>query len=140
MANQQSASARIRSRLKSEGVRFWANDNIADYLTDRDKEELIKELTSKFEDVLDSGQTPEVTSMPIPLLEGRRYGFSFVVKQGYGGNWGQVAIRKEGDPTPAILLEPIRGTVLTGFLPSAVASVRIDAHPRSLSVLPGRVS
>ena len=54
MANQQSASARIRSRLKSEGVRFWANDNIADYLTDRDKEELIKELTSKFEDVLDS--------------------------------------------------------------------------------------
>lgn len=54
MSNQQSASARIRSRLKSEGVRFWANDNIANYLTEEDKQDLIRELTSKFEDVLDS--------------------------------------------------------------------------------------
>ena len=44
----------ITKRLRNAGARYWAGDNIAEYLHEGDKEALIKELTTKFEDVLDS--------------------------------------------------------------------------------------
>ena len=44
----------ITSRLRNAGARNWAGDNIAQYLYEGDKEALIEELTTKFEDVLDS--------------------------------------------------------------------------------------
>lgn len=44
----------IREQMKKHGKRFWAGDNISDYVTNCDKEFLIDELTTKFEGVLDS--------------------------------------------------------------------------------------
>ena len=44
----------IRARLHEDGVRYWSNDNISDYISDDEKQELIDELTEKFEGVLDS--------------------------------------------------------------------------------------
>jgi GTP cyclohydrolase I len=44
----------ITQRLRKAGARYWAGDNIAEYLHEGDKEALIEELTTKFEDVLDS--------------------------------------------------------------------------------------
>tara|TARA_R110000796_G_scaffold111486_6_gene223008 strand:+ start:1663 stop:2346 length:684 start_codon:yes stop_codon:yes gene_type:complete len=44
----------ITNRLRNAGARYWAGDNIAAYLHAGDKEALIEELTTKFEDVLDS--------------------------------------------------------------------------------------
>ena len=44
----------ITKRLRNAGARYWAGDNIAAYLHAGDKEALIEELTTKFEDVLDS--------------------------------------------------------------------------------------
>ena len=44
----------ITQRLKKANKRYWAGDNISNYLHDGEKEELIKELTTKFEGVLDS--------------------------------------------------------------------------------------
>jgi GTP cyclohydrolase I len=44
----------ITKRLRNAGARYWAGDNIAEYLHEGDKEALIEELTTKFEDVLDS--------------------------------------------------------------------------------------
>ena len=49
-----SISETIRTRLKSSGVRFFANDNIADWLNEGEHEQLITELTQKFEGVLDA--------------------------------------------------------------------------------------
>jgi GTP cyclohydrolase I len=43
----------IRARMKRDGKRFWAGDNISDYLHDTDKEHLINEATEAFEMVLD---------------------------------------------------------------------------------------
>jgi len=43
----------ITNRLRNAGARYWAGDNIAAYLHEGDKEALIEELTTKFEDVLD---------------------------------------------------------------------------------------
>ena len=43
----------IRMRMRREGKRFWAGDNISDYLHDSDKEHLINEATVAFEQVLE---------------------------------------------------------------------------------------
>ena len=42
----------IRFRMKRDNKRFWANDNISDYLHEGDKEILIAEATVAFEQVL----------------------------------------------------------------------------------------
>jgi len=44
----------IKDRLTQGGKRYWAGDNISEYLEEGDKESLIEELTPKFEAVLDS--------------------------------------------------------------------------------------
>jgi GTP cyclohydrolase I len=44
----------IRMRMKREGKRFWAGDNISEYLKPGDKEILIDDATEAFERVLDS--------------------------------------------------------------------------------------
>ena len=43
----------IRARMKRDGKRFWAGDNISDYLHESDREHLINEATEAFETVLD---------------------------------------------------------------------------------------
>ena len=47
-------SERILERIKADGARYWAGDNISEYILDSEKAELIDELTGKFEGVLDS--------------------------------------------------------------------------------------
>ena len=47
-------SEQIKARLEDEGIRYWAGDNISHVLQEGDKQELIDELTPKFEAVLDS--------------------------------------------------------------------------------------
>ena len=44
----------IRAKMKREGKRFWAGDNVSDYLVGPDKENLIDEATAAFELVLDA--------------------------------------------------------------------------------------
>ena len=49
-----SVSKKITEKLKKDGKRYWAGDNISDYVTEEDKLALIEELKEKFEGVLDS--------------------------------------------------------------------------------------
>ena len=44
----------IVNRIKQDGGRYWAGDNISKYITDAEKKPLIDEITGKFEGVLDS--------------------------------------------------------------------------------------
>ena len=44
----------IRDRLKRDNKRFWAGDNISEYISDIEKDTLIDEATEAFEQVLDS--------------------------------------------------------------------------------------
>jgi GTP cyclohydrolase IA len=44
----------LRFKMKREGKRFWAGDNISEYVNDEDKERLINEATEAFERVLDT--------------------------------------------------------------------------------------
>ena len=47
-------SEAIRARMQRDNKRFWAGDNISDYLHSNDKEHLINEATKAFEGVLDA--------------------------------------------------------------------------------------
>jgi GTP cyclohydrolase IA len=44
----------LRARMKRDGRRFWAGDNISDYVSDAVKDKLIDEATVAFEGVLDA--------------------------------------------------------------------------------------
>jgi hypothetical protein len=59
------------------------------------------------------------TSEPVALTAGKKYFIRLVYKEGGGGDYGQVAWRKEGDATPASALRPIDGKFLSS---EAVAS------------------
>jgi GTP cyclohydrolase IA len=52
--NSLNLSQVIRKRLNDAGARYWAGDNISEYITDKEKDMLVDELTGKFEGVLDS--------------------------------------------------------------------------------------
>ena len=43
----------IRAKMKRDNKRFWAGDNISEYVSETDKEILINEAAEAFEDVLD---------------------------------------------------------------------------------------
>ena len=51
---KQPISEIITKRIQQFGGRYWAGDNISQFINDEEKAELINELTGKFESVLDS--------------------------------------------------------------------------------------
>ena len=75
------------------------------------------------------------TSDPITLVAGKSYGITFVVKEGGGGDWGQVAIREEGDSTKASALTPLRGAVLSGSVDASGASIAFTTQPTAQHVV-----
>ena len=72
-----SKSLQIKQKLEDAGIRYWAGDNISEVLQKGDKEELIKELTVKFEDVLDSLVIDRKTD-PNSMDTGRRLAKMYV--------------------------------------------------------------
>lgn len=50
----ETTAQKIKARLKASGARYWANDNIAEYIEPEERQQLIDELAVKFEDVLDA--------------------------------------------------------------------------------------
>ena len=47
-------SETIKQRIEASGDRFWAGDNISQHIREGEHQQLIDELTGKFESVLDS--------------------------------------------------------------------------------------
>ena len=47
-------SRNIMEKMSLDGKRFWAGDNVSDYISDKTKEALIVEATEAFENVLDA--------------------------------------------------------------------------------------
>ena len=77
----------------------------------------------------DDGFTYPTTILPITLTAGERYGVMFLLKEGGGGDYGQVAWRREGDPTPAAELLPMSGELFETFVDPTGASLEITTHP-----------
>ena len=64
-------SKKIKAKLKDAGKRFWAGDNISEYLEEGDKQKLIDELAPKFESVLE-GLVIDIENDPNSHDTGRR--------------------------------------------------------------------
>lgn len=54
MDSSKNLSQVIRDQMRQHGKRFWAGDNISEFLLDEDREKLIDEATVAFEGVLDA--------------------------------------------------------------------------------------
>ena len=88
-------SDRIRQELNSKGIRYWAGDNISAVVTEKDKSELIDELTEKFEGVLDTlliDRTEDPNSMDTPRRLAKMY-----INEIMGGRY---------DPAPRVTAFP----------------------------------
>ena len=70
-------SKKIKQRIEEAGARYWAGDNISAHIKDGEIEELIDELTDKFEDVLDSLVIDRKTD-PNSMDTGRRLAKMYV--------------------------------------------------------------
>jgi GTP cyclohydrolase I len=54
LENSKNLSQVIRDHMRSQNKRFWAGDNISEYVSEMDKARLIGEATTAFESVLDA--------------------------------------------------------------------------------------
>ena len=64
-------SKKIKEKLQKAGKRFWAGDNISEFLEEGDQQKLIDELTPKFESVLE-GLVIDIENDPNSHDTGRR--------------------------------------------------------------------
>lgn len=125
-------SDEIRKRLEESGVRYWAGDNISEVLQEGDKQELIEELTGKFNGVLDSllidrNTDPNSTDtgrrlakMYINELMSGRYdpmpnatAFPNHIEDGYKG---MLVVRSELTSLCSHHHQPVRGVAYIGIL------------------------
>lgn len=74
------------------------------------------------------------TSAPITLVGGRRYFIQLIYKEGGGGDWAEVGVRKVGDPKPTA---PIPGGFLSTMIPSK-GSVTITTQPANVTGVEGK--
>jgi hypothetical protein len=67
---------------------------------------------------LEPSETVLETSLPVTLTAGTKYYIAADYKEGGGGDYVQVAWRKEGDATPAATLTPIAGAFFEAYAPA----------------------
>lgn len=70
-------SEKIKQRIEAAGSRFWASDNISEFIQEGELNELIDELTGQFENVLDSLVIDKSTD-PNSMDTGRRLAKMYV--------------------------------------------------------------
>jgi GTP cyclohydrolase I len=129
------ASQRIRNRIEKAGARFWANDNISQFIQDdNERWELIDELEKKFADVMDtmlidtatdpnSNGTPRrLAKMYVNELMSGRYfapptvtSFPNDSEKRYGGI---IVVRSEFLSQCSHHWQPVKGVAYIGILPS----------------------
>lgn len=127
-----SISETIRNRIIEHGGRFWAGDNISEFVAEDEKDLLIDELTEKFEAVLDtllidrhsdpnSIDTPRrLAKMYIRELMSGRYdempnatAFPNHVEDGYKG---MLVVRSEIKSMCSHHHQPVNGVAYTGII------------------------
>jgi len=125
----------LRDRLIASGQRFFANDNISDYINDEERAMLIDELTVKFEDVLDSllidrfndpnshGTPRRLAKMYVnELMRGRFYPgpevTAFPNDNAETRYSGMINVRAEITSMCSHHHQPVKGVCYIGLLPS----------------------
>ena len=130
-----STAENIRNRLKSSGVRFWANDNISEHILEEEHNALIGELTEKFEGVLDTliidretdpnshGTAKRLAKMYLNEIMSGRYERAPDVTAFPNDNaetryGGMIVVRAELLSMCSHHHQPVKGVAYIGLLPS----------------------
>lgn len=104
---------------ESGNYRFFVYSDDASqlFLSSDDKEENLQQIAEETSccNNFTEPDSPR-TSEPVALVANRKYLIRLVYKEGGGGDYGQVAWRKEGDTTPASTLRPIPGQFLSALV------------------------
>ena len=125
-------SKQIKKRIKDAGGKFWASDNISEYMHDGEKLELIEELVPKFEGVLQSliidtegdpnsqGTARRLAKMYVNELMAGRYdtipnatAFPNEVEEGYRG---MLVVRSELKSVCSHHHQPVTGIAYIGII------------------------
>ena len=133
MGEEMRFSDKIRDRLERAGKRYWAGDNISDYIGEDELEDLIDEAELAFEDVLkalvidpndpNSADTPRrLAKMYInELMEGRYRArprvASFPNDNSEDRYTGMLVVRAELKSMCSHHHQPVRGTAYIGIIP-----------------------
>ena len=125
-------SGLIKQRLEDKGMRYWAGDNISEVLEVGDKQRLIDELTTKFEDVLD-GLVIDRNTDPNSMDTGRRLAKMYIKElmagrydpipsatafpnQGDDGYKGMLVVRSELKSVCSHHHQPVTGIAYIGII------------------------
>ena len=125
-------SGLIKKRLEDKGMRYWAGDNISEVLEEGDKQRLIDELTTKFEDVLD-GLVIDRNTDPNSMDTGRRLAKMYIKElmagrydpipsatafpnQGDDGYKGMLVVRSELKSVCSHHHQPVTGIAYIGII------------------------
>lgn len=82
-------------------------------------------------------QTEWPTGNTITLQAGRRYYTEMIYKEGGGGDFGAVAIKKAADPDPANGSSPATGAIISGMINPDAGPPSILKQPQSANVAQG---
>jgi GTP cyclohydrolase I len=124
----------LRDRMRREGKRYWAGDNISDYVEENFKEELINDATKAFESVLDAllidrendpnskGTARRLAKMYFNEIMAGRYepapdATSFP-NEGEDAYTGMLVVRSELRSMCSHHHQPVNGVAYIGILPN----------------------
>lgn len=124
----------IRERIKKANKRFYASDNISEFISDKEKENLIDELTEKFEGVLDTlvidrvndpnskGTAKRLAKMYINELMAGRYDpmpdVTSFPNEGHERFEGMLVVRAEITSMCSHHHQPVKGVAIIGVIPT----------------------
>lgn len=124
----------IRERVKAANKRFFASDNISNYVNDNEKLKLVDELTEKFEGVLRSlvididndpnskGTAKRLAKMYINELMAGRYDpmpdITSFPNEGHDRFEGMLVVRAEITSMCSHHHQPVRGVAIIGIIPT----------------------
>ena len=124
----------IKNRLAESNVRFWANDNISEYIQEGERELLIDEVAANFELVLQSllidtetdpnskGTARRLSKMYLTELMSGRYDkepdVTAFPNEGTEAYTGMLVIRAEIKSQCSHHWSPVKGTAYIGIIPN----------------------
>ena len=124
----------IRERLKQNNKRFFASDNISDFISDEERNNLVDELTVKFEGVLDTllidrendpnskGTARRLAKMYVwELMDGRYSSMPDVTafpNEGPDRFEGMLVVRAELLSMCSHHHQPVKGVAIIGIIPT----------------------
>lgn len=131
---EKNLSQVIRDRLKSANKRFFASDNISDFISEEERDGLVVELTGKFKDVLetlviDTDNDPNsrdtakrLAKMYVYELMAGRYDphpdVTSFPNEGSERFEGMLVVRAEILSMCSHHHQPVRGTAIIGVIPT----------------------